>query len=76
MTPLDLGLGGLGLDLAKPKPFSLSFKRVAPWYRFVVERPLDEVDEATLAIWDVVRLMTRPWVLVNGVLAKNIVTCR
>lgn len=69
MTPLVLGLAGLGFDRAKPKPFCLSFKRVTPWYIFgVVEKYLDEVDKA-MAAWDEARLMTRP--AVSG-LADNI----
>lgn len=42
MTPLDLGLAGLGFDLTKPKPSCLSLRRVSPWDKpDVIEKPLD-----------------------------------
>lgn len=49
-----LGLAGLGLDRANPKPFSLSCKRVGPCADcagWVIENPLVWVAAAVFASW-------------------------
>jgi len=66
---LLLGLVGLGLDLAKPKPFSLSCRRVTPRAGDDMDRLLDEEDTAALADLSEARLA----ICLGIVVAKEVI---